>query len=73
VGLETAAQFVRGAAPARRACPRFTPDAPDAGDRWRDLPIEYQEEALRTRISWYARVLAAHCTGPIVEIYRLVP
>jgi hypothetical protein len=52
---------------------RFTPDAPDAGDRWRDLPIEYQEEALRTRISWYARVLAAHCTGPIVEIYRLAP
>jgi hypothetical protein len=47
---------------------RFTPDRED---RWHELPLDYQEEGLRTRISWFARAWSAHCTGPVIEIYRL--
>jgi hypothetical protein len=47
---------------------RFSPDGVDEGS---NLPIMYQDDEYPTPTNWFARILGARCTGPVIEIYKL--
>jgi hypothetical protein len=47
---------------------RFSPDGADDGS---NFPIMYQDDEYPTPTCWFARILGARCTGPVIEIYEL--